>query len=89
MIKFAEEIQKEELFHIIGGYSATDCKNHLIGGITSGAIAGGVGAGMATLGVGGVAGAFAGAHVGAIAGAHVGAIAGGLTCVGGMLFNGK
>ncbi|HHJ7889263.1 TPA: bacteriocin, partial [Streptococcus pyogenes] len=68
-------------FHIIGGYSATDCKNHLIGGITSGAIAGGVGAGMATLGVGGVAGAFAGAHVGAIAG--------GLTCVGGMLFNGK
>ncbi|WP_324293392.1 bacteriocin transporter [Streptococcus pyogenes] len=56
-------------------------KNHLIGGITSGAIAGGVGAGMATLGVGGVAGAFAGAHVGAIAG--------GLTCVGGMLFNGK
>ncbi|HHJ7711679.1 TPA: Blp family class II bacteriocin, partial [Streptococcus pyogenes] len=70
-----------ELFHIIGGYSATDCKNHLIGGITSGAIAGGVGAGMATLGVGGVAGAFAGAHVGAIAG--------GLTCVGGMLFNGK
>ncbi|MEY2060879.1 bacteriocin, partial [Streptococcus pyogenes] len=47
--------------HIIGGYSATDCKNHLIGGITSGAIAG----------------------------AHVGAIAGGLTCVGGMLFNGK
>ncbi|HEP2834277.1 TPA: bacteriocin, partial [Streptococcus pyogenes] len=47
------------------------------GGITSGAIAGGVGAGMATLGVGGVAGAFAGA------------IAGGLTCVGGMLFNGK
>ncbi|HGA4558405.1 TPA: Blp family class II bacteriocin [Streptococcus pyogenes] len=85
MIKFAEEIQKEELFHIIGGYSATDCKNHLIGGITSGAIAGaiagGVGAGMATLGVGGVAGAFAGAHVGAIAG--------GLTCVGGMLFNGK
>ncbi|HHJ4985996.1 TPA: Blp family class II bacteriocin [Streptococcus pyogenes] len=47
MIKFAEEIQKEELFHIIGGYSATDCKNHLIGGITSGAIAGGVGAGMA------------------------------------------
>ncbi|HFL5395446.1 TPA: Blp family class II bacteriocin [Streptococcus pyogenes] len=81
MIKFAEEIQKEELFHIIGGYSATDCKNHLIGGITSGAIAGGVGAGMATLGVGGVAGAFAGAHVGAIAGR--------LTCVGGMLFNGK
>ncbi|HEQ2961982.1 TPA: Blp family class II bacteriocin [Streptococcus pyogenes] len=81
MIKFAEEIQKEELFHIIGGYSATDCKNHLIGGITSGAIAGGVGAGMATLGVGGVAGVFAGAHVGAIAG--------GLTCVGGMLFNGK
>ncbi|HEP2502576.1 TPA: Blp family class II bacteriocin [Streptococcus pyogenes] len=80
-MKFAEEIQKEELFHIIGGYSATDCKNHLIGGITSGAIAGGVGAGMATLGVGGVAGAFAGAHVGAIAG--------GLTCVGGMLFNGK
>ncbi|HEQ4296162.1 TPA: Blp family class II bacteriocin [Streptococcus pyogenes] len=74
-------MQKEELFHIIGGYSATDCKNHLIGGITSGAIAGGVGAGMATLGVGGVAGAFAGAHVGAIAG--------GLTCVGGMLFNGK
>ncbi|HEQ9660576.1 TPA: Blp family class II bacteriocin [Streptococcus pyogenes] len=72
MIKFAEEIQKEELFHIIGGYSATDCKNHLIGGITSGAIAGGVG---------GVAGVFAGAHVGAIAG--------GLTCVGGMLFNGK
>ncbi|VGU78702.1 bacteriocin class II with double-glycine leader peptide family protein [Streptococcus pyogenes] len=72
MIKFAEEIQKEELFHIIGDYSATDCKNHLIGGI---------GAGMATLGVGGVAGAFAGAHVGAIAG--------GLTCVGGMLFNGK
>ncbi|HER5374488.1 TPA: Blp family class II bacteriocin [Streptococcus pyogenes] len=66
------------MFHIIGGYSATDCKNHLIGGITSGAIAGGVGAGMATLGVGGVAGAFAGAHVGAIAG--------GLTCVGGMLF---
>ncbi|HHJ8144215.1 TPA: Blp family class II bacteriocin [Streptococcus pyogenes] len=66
---------------MIGGYSATDCKNHLIGGITSGAIAGGVGAGMATLGVGGVAGAFAGAHVGAIAG--------GLTCVGGMLFNGK
>ncbi|AKZ51010.1 TPA: Blp family class II bacteriocin [Streptococcus pyogenes] len=65
MIKFAEEIQKEELFHIIGGYSATDCKNHLIGGITSGAIAG------------------------AFAGAHVGAIAGGLTCVGGMLFNGK
>ncbi|HGK7964149.1 TPA: Blp family class II bacteriocin, partial [Streptococcus pyogenes] len=64
-----------------GGYSATDCKNHLIGGITSGAIAGGVRAGMATLGVGGVAGAFAGAHVGAIAG--------GLTCVGGMLFNGK
>ncbi|HEP1486029.1 TPA: bacteriocin class II family protein [Streptococcus pyogenes] len=42
MIKFAEEIQKEELFHIIGGYSATDCKNHLIGGITSGAIAGGL-----------------------------------------------
>ncbi|ERL16728.1 bacteriocin class II family protein [Streptococcus pyogenes] len=41
MIKFAEEIQKEELFHIIGGYSATDCKKHLIGGITSGAIAGG------------------------------------------------
>ncbi|HER9979788.1 TPA: Blp family class II bacteriocin [Streptococcus pyogenes] len=81
MIKFAEEIQKEELFHIIGSYSATDCKNHLIGGITSGAIAGGVGTGMATLGVGGVAGAFAGAHVGAIAG--------GLTCVGGMLFNGK
>ncbi|HHE2491770.1 bacteriocin class II family protein [Streptococcus pyogenes] len=81
MIKFAEEIQKEELFHIIGGYSATDCKNHLIGGITSGAITGGVRAGMATLGVGGVAGAFAGAHVGAIAG--------GLTCVGGMLFNGK
>ncbi|HEP7493549.1 TPA: Blp family class II bacteriocin [Streptococcus pyogenes] len=81
MIKFAEEIQKEELFHIIGGYSATDCKNHLIDGITSGAIAGGVGAVMATLGVGGVAGAFAGAHVGAIAG--------GLTCVGGMLFNGK
>ncbi|HEQ7235474.1 TPA: Blp family class II bacteriocin [Streptococcus pyogenes] len=80
-MKFAEEIQKEELFHIIGGYSATDCKNHLIDGITSGAIAGGVGAGMATLGVGGVAGAFAGAHVGAIAG--------GLTCVGGMLFNGK
>ncbi len=40
---------------------------------------------MATLGVGGVAGAFAGAF----AGAHVGAIAGGLTCVGGMLFNGK
>ncbi|HGN7864883.1 TPA: Blp family class II bacteriocin [Streptococcus pyogenes] len=78
MIKFAEEIQKEELFHIIGGYSATDCKNHLIGGITSGAIAGGVGAGMATLGV-----------AGAFAGAHVGAIAGGLTCVGGMLFNGK
>ncbi|HER2474901.1 Blp family class II bacteriocin [Streptococcus pyogenes] len=69
------------MIHIIGGYSATDCKNHLIGGITSGAIAGGVGAGMATLGVGGVAGAFAGAHVGAIAG--------GLTCVGGMLFNGK
>ncbi|HEQ9731778.1 TPA: Blp family class II bacteriocin [Streptococcus pyogenes] len=65
MIKFAEEIQKEELFHIIGGYSATDCKNHLIGGITSGATAG------------------------AFAGAHVGAIAGGLTCVGGMLFNGK
>ncbi|HES1917039.1 TPA: Blp family class II bacteriocin [Streptococcus pyogenes] len=77
MIKFAEEIQKEELFHIIGGYSATDCKNHLIGDITSGAIAGGIGAGMATLGVGGVAGAFAGAHVGAIAG--------GLTCVGGVI----
>ncbi|HHJ7534429.1 TPA: Blp family class II bacteriocin [Streptococcus pyogenes] len=76
-MKFAEEIQKEELFHIIGGYSATDCKNHLIGGITSGAIAGGIGAGMATLGVGGVAGAFAGAHVGAIAG--------GLTCVGGVI----
>ncbi|VTS35213.1 bacteriocin class II with double-glycine leader peptide family protein [Streptococcus pseudoporcinus] len=74
-----EILSDKSLLRILGGYNATDCKNHLIGGISSGAIAGGVGAGLTTLGVGGVAGAFVGAHIGAVAG--------GLTCVGGMIGN--
>ncbi|HHK6303091.1 TPA: bacteriocin-like peptide BlpJ, partial [Streptococcus pneumoniae] len=46
-------------------------------GVTTGIITGGTGAGLATLGVAGLAGAFVGAHIGAIGG--------GLTCLGGMV----
>lgn len=60
-----------------GGYSFTDCQNALITGVTTGIITGGTGAGLATLGVAGLAGAFVGAHIGAIGG--------GLTCLGGMV----
>lgn len=48
------------------GYSSTDCQNALITGVTTGIITGGTGAGLATLGVAGLAGAFVGAHIGAI-----------------------
>lgn len=60
-----------------GGDSSTDCQNALITGVTTGIITGGTGAGLATLGVAGLAGAFVGAHIGAIGG--------GLTCLGGMV----
>lgn len=60
-----------------GGYSSTDCQNALITGVTTGIITGGTGAGLATLGVAGLVGAFVGAHIGAIGG--------GLTCLGGMV----
>ncbi|MCO4466727.1 Bacteriocin-like peptide J BlpJ [Streptococcus infantarius subsp. infantarius] len=72
-------INEVDLSAVEGGYSAIDCRNAMLTGIASGIIAGGTGAGLATLGVGGLAGAFVGAHIGAIGG--------GLTCVGGMIGN--
>ncbi len=51
----------------------------MITGIAGGIVAGGTRAGLVTLGVGGLAGAFVGGHIGAIGG--------GLTCLGGMLGN--
>ena len=69
----------EALSKVEGGYSKTDCLNAMITGIAGGIVAGGTGAGLVTLGVAGLPGAFVGAHIGAIGG--------GATCVGGMLFN--
>lgn len=74
-----EPLSIETLMVVWGGYSKEDCKNAMITGIAGGIVAGGTGAGLVTLGVGGLAGAFVGAHIGAIGG--------GLTCLGGMLGN--
>ena len=77
MMEQFEIMDAEMLAKVEGGYSSTDCRNALITGVTTGIITGGTGAGLATLGVGGLAGAFVGAHIGAIGG--------GLTCLGGMV----
>lgn len=77
MLSQLEVMDTEVLAIVEGGYSSTDCRNALIAGVTTGIITGGTGAGLATLGVGGLAGAFVGAHIGAIGG--------GLTCLGGMV----
>ncbi|CEO60940.1 bacteriocin-like peptide BlpJ [Streptococcus pneumoniae] len=77
MLSQLEVMDTEMLAKVEGGYSFTDCQNALITGVTTGIITGGTGAGLATLGVAGLAGAFVGAHIGAIGG--------GLTCLGGMV----
>ena len=77
MMSQFEVMDTEVLAIVEGGYSSTDCRNALIGGVITGAITGGTGAGLVTLGVAGPAGAFVGAHIGAIGG--------GLTCLGGMV----
>ena len=77
MLSQLEVMDTEVLAIVEGGYSSTDCRNAMIAGVTTGIITGGTGAGLATLGVGGLAGAFVGAHIGAIGG--------GLTCLGGMV----
>lgn len=78
MLSQLEVMDTEMLAKVEGGYSSTDdCQNALITGVTTGIITGGTGAGLATLGVAGLAGAFVGAHIGAIGG--------GLTCLGGMV----
>ncbi|HGJ6460662.1 TPA: Blp family class II bacteriocin [Streptococcus pneumoniae] len=69
MLSQLEVMDTEMLAKVEGGYSSTDCQNALITGVTTGIITGGTGAGLATLGVAGLAGA----------------IGGGLTCLGGMV----
>ncbi|HGJ0811708.1 TPA: Blp family class II bacteriocin [Streptococcus pneumoniae] len=66
MLSQLEVMDTEMLAKVEGGYSSTDCQNALITGVTTGIITGGTGAGLATLGVAGLAGAFVGAHIGAI-----------------------
>lgn len=77
MLSQLEVMDTEMLAKVEGGYSSTNCQNALITGVTTGIITGGTGAGLATLGVAGLVGAFVGAHIGAIGG--------GLTCLGGMV----
>lgn len=69
-------LSAEELMDVNGGrYTAEDCRNAMIVGISGAAITG-FQMGLPALGVGGIAGAFVGAHIGAIGG--------GLTCLGGF-----
>ncbi|HEU7712783.1 bacteriocin BlpJ [Streptococcus pneumoniae] len=77
MLSQLEVMDNEMLAKVEGGDSSTDCQNALITGVTTGIITGGTGAGLATLGVAGLVGAFVRAHIGAIGD--------GLTCLGGMV----